>query len=312
MFKRCFLSFLALLILTLSLTGCNKKSQYDDGTSYEEYDLVVALFTMLDLDSSAAKRIGDKLAEDHGLKIKYICFEGEDEIRNLDTMLMAGDTKIDVFFSSNLDVGKYIRHGYYTDLSQFENLKSLIESNNVVRYAVDFDGEYIAIPTTVIYDHKQKYLYMSPALLTYFFENIDAFTGTYSDPDGEKLFEVFKHIYQNNGDEVEYPLEHVDFTCVVSEGYVMMSPFAEHKDVASLYLEYVFDYFKDAPPYPYPENDDVSFENAYLNWRSMHYYVREPITLAVREELLKTDGSDEALRELAREAARQVRMRLEG
>lgn len=307
MFKKALVIILAITTIVF-ITGCNSNT-YNDGSAYEDYDLVVAFYGN---EKHSLKTVGDEFAEDNGISIKYIFFESEDEIRNLDIMLMANDTKIDVYCTTTLDVAKYIRLGYYTDLGQYDNLKALIESNSVVKYVSDFDGEYIGIPAFPRYDNKQRYLYMSPMLLTYYFENIDGFTGEYLDPNGEKLFEVFKYLYANDGDIVEYPLEEVDFICVTCEEYMIMSPFSEHKDLAAKYLECMFEFYKTARPYPYPSLDDVSFENAYLDWRSMHYYVREPITLACRDELLATDGSDEALRKLAKEAAREVRQRLEG
>lgn len=308
MFKRMLTVILTILTVMLAFAGCSKNT-YNDGTTYEEYDLVVAFYGS---EMHSLKKVGDKFAEDNGISIKYIIFENEDEIKNLDVMLMANDTKIDIYCTTTLDVAKYIRLGYYIDLGQYENLRTLIESNSVVKYVSEFDGKYIGIPAFPRYDNKESFLYMSPVLLTYFFETIDGFSGTYSDPDGERLFEVFKYLYENDGDIVEYPLKEVDYVCVTSEHYIMMSPYSEHKDLAARYLECMFEHYQSAPPYPYPDLNDVSFENAYLDWRSMHYYVREPITIACRDKLLSTDGSDKALRDLAREAAKQVRMRLEG
>lgn len=303
-------SLVLLLTMVLTFVACNKQNTDNQLSteSQEEYDLVISYYGG---DTHILKTIGDKFAEEHGLNVKYLGFEGDENIGELDIMLMAGDTHVDVFYTVSLDVAKYVRTGYYVDLGQYENLRVLIESNSLVQYISEINGEYFGIPGFPQYNYEQMFMYVSPALLTYCFENIDAFTGTYLDPKGEELYDVFKYIYEKGGDEEEFPLKSVDYSYATCNGYAMMSPYAENKDTAALFLEYVFNYLKDAQPVPYPDLGDIDLDGTYLYWRSMHPGFGSPIIDAYNE-LMSCDGSEKALRELAEEAARGVRMRLEG
>lgn len=312
--KKLIAMILSLVLVFALFTACkgNNAEEYtsSDIESEEEYDLVISYYAH-DSGTHILKTIGDKFAEEHGLNVKYLDFVGDENIGELDIMLMAGDTHVDVFYTVSLDVAKYVRTGYYVDLGQYENLRALIESNSLVKYISEINGEYFGIPGYPQYNYEQMFMYVSPALLTYCFENIDAFTGTYSDPKGEELYDVFKYIYEKGGDEEQFPLKSVDYSYATCSGYAMMNPYAENKDTAALFLEYVFDFFKDAQPVSYPDLGDIDLDGTYLYWRSMHPGFASPIIDAY-DELMSCDGSEKALRELAEDAARGVRMRLEG
>lgn len=306
----------AMAVAATGLFGCsdskidNKSGSTGDSVE-EEYDLVVASYS-LDDSYSQSSYIDDSFAEEHGLKIKHITYSGDENINKLDIMLMAQDTDVDIFFASVLDVAKYVRLGYYEDLKQYDNLKEKIESNVLVDYVSNYDGTCFGVPSFPQYDNKHIFMYASPKFLTYCFENVDGFEGTYADPDGEELYEVFKYMYENDGDKVEYPLEEVDYKVADCAGYVMMSPFSKHKDTAALYLEFMFDYYRDFEFKPYPDLGDVDLEGTYLTWRSTHYKICAPLYDAINNELMKTDGSEKALRKLAKETADHVLMRLQG
>lgn len=303
----------ALFVAATVFTGCGNKtsdslSGNSDISSDEDYDLVIASFHNEEVES----HIGDDFAKEHDLKIKYIDYVGDENLNALDVMLMAQDTEVDIFYADVLDVSKYVRMDYYVDLKQYDDLKSKIESNALIDYISNYEGKCFGVPTFPRYDEKDMFMYICPEFLTYCFENVDGFAGTYSDADGEKLYELFKHMYENDGHKVECPLETVDFKVADCSSYVMISPFSEHKDTAALYLGFLFDYYKDKEPRPYPDLEDIDLEDTYLTWRSTHYKVCAPLYDAINKELMETDGSEKALRKLAKETANRVLMRLEG
>lgn len=318
--KKLIAMILSLVLVLSLLTSCGSEPNevVDDGLSSvetkEEYDLIIAYWENGESNAldHQMKIVGDKFAEEQGVRVKYITFRGSSTLNDLDVMLMAQNTDVDVFYAGVLDVAKYIRMGYFVDLSQYDNLKAKIESNTLVKYISEFDGKYFGIPSYPRYNDESMFMYISPKFITYCFENVDGFAGTYSDPEGEELYEVFKYIYEHDGDRVELPLKEVDYSYADCNSYTMMSPFSKHKDTAALYLEYLFDYLKTAEPVPYPDVGDIDLSGTYLTWRSTHYKVVEPLFVAYNDELMSCDGSEKALRELAEDAARGVRMRLEG
>lgn len=313
MSKKFITILVALAVAAIGLSGCGSKAsdkQTDgaDNSAEEEYDLVIASHYNEKVDS----HIGDEFAKEHNLKIKYIDYVGDENLNALDVLLMAQDTEVDIFYANVLDVAKYVRMSYYEDLKQYDSLKSKIESNSFIDFLSNYDGKCFGVPVCPRYNEKDMFMFASPDFLTYCFENIDGFAGTYADPDGEKLYELFKHLYENDGDKVEFPLEEVDYNVASCSGYVMMSPFSEHKETAALYLDFAYDHYKDNVIRPYPDLGDIDFDNTYLTWRSTHYQVCSPLYDAKNKELMKTDGSEKALRKLAKETAKHVRMMLEG
>lgn len=307
MFKRVifFICIFGILLMTI---GCSEKITIEEES--EKADLVIAYAGM---PEHFMQLVGEAFAEETGLKVEFIAFRGNEgsEIQELDVMLMSKSTRVDVFYTDMLDISKYVRSGYYVDLGQYDNLNNLIESNELVKFVSEYNGQYFGVPAFPENENKYRVMFSSPERVNYCIQNINAFEGTYSDPDGEKLYELLKYVYEKDGDIYEYPLEEVDYSLATCSGYVVMSPFSEHKDVAAMYMEYVFNHLKDAPPVPYPEGVEIDKDNTYLEHVCIHPMVVQPITDAFKEAV-NTDGSDEALHELACEAARQVRMRLEG
>ncbi len=146
----------------------------------------------------------------------------------------------------------------------------------------------------------------------YGYKNINLFTNEYSDPDGEELFEVLRHLYNNQEDTKIDPYYDFEYHYSVTS-YLFMNKYSVNKDVAADFMCYMFDALnKDIESavhmtYPVPD-EGAEYTPYWLYWSND---LVEPLTSA-KDELMISDGSDEAIRKLAEDAARGLRMRLEG
>ena len=282
-----------------------EKPDADEEINYDEYDLVILRY----YSAGLTDQVAEELAEEMGWKIKVVPYDTDDYYK-LNTKLMAGDDDFDIYIDSSSDFSKYMLNGFYTDLKQFEGLSKKMSSNRLVDFAADYNGEYIGLPIYLRYNPELAFSNTSPALLDYCAKNVDSLEGHFSDSDGEKLFEMLKYVYENDGDVKEDVREYIDFTFAESS-YCIMSPNSKHKEAAALYLERLFDAFASLPedPFsgPYPDVGDADLSNTYLTWKFMSVEVRHPIVEAYNAAM-KSDGKDSTLKKIAEEAAAEVAM----
>lgn len=282
-----------------------KKPNVDEEIEYDDYDLVILRY----YNSVPTDEVAEKLTEELGWKIKIVDYDVDDYYK-LNTKLMARDDDFDLYIDSSWDFSKYMLGGFYTDLKQFDSLKEKLSSNRLVDFASDYNGEYIGVPLYLTYNHELPFSNTSPAILDYCAKNVDSLEKRFSDPDGEKLFEVLRYVYDNDGDVKEDPREYIDFSFIESS-YCIMSPNAKHKEEAALFLERLFDAFKTMPEGPlsarYPDIGDADLSDTYMTWRFMGPEVRRLIIDAYLAAL-ESDGKDSTLKKLAQEAADKVAM----
>ena len=277
----------------------------EDG-DYEEYDLVILSYYNPAPVSDVVKQLEDEL----GWHIKTVTYDVDDHYK-LNTKLMAGDSDFDLYIDSSSDFSKYILNGFYADLKQFDGLRERLSSNLLADFAADINGEYIGLPLTLKYNDELKFSSSSPTILDYCAKNLDELKGRFDDKDGEKLFNVLKYVYEQNGDIKDDPREFIDFDFVECS-YCVMSPHSAHKEAAAAFLERLFDAIEALPETvvsaPYPVVSEENLDNAFLTWKFMGE-IRAPIIDAYTAAL-ETDGSDAELKRLAKEAAAEVAMRI--
>ncbi len=300
--------------LRQQIAGINPDAEEEDG----DYDLVVAYYgyNVFEVDN-----ILPNFEAENDVKVKTLQFEDGD-VTALNTMLMSGDSGIDIFFTATIDIYNYIKTGYYTDLSQFEGLKSRIESSEFTKFAASYNGEYFGIPSDTYYFESEGFEQNGLTFEKYIYKNINALEGTYSDPNGEELYSVLRYLYDNPEDPAENPY-YADYNYkVCTAEYFIINPYSENKDLAAKFLEIVYDYNcgdftpldGKGNPYPasyiqlYPEVEDMT--GAQFSWNSNVWSIIEPVR-ELYNSLSETDGSDETLKRLASEAAGDVVMRLQ-
>ncbi len=281
-----------------------EKPNVDEEIEYDDYDLVILRYYSVVIDE-----VAEELIKELGWKIKIVEYDVDDYYK-LNTKLMAHDDDFDLYIDSSWDFSKYMLGGFYTDLKQFDSLKEKLSSNRLVDFAADYNGEYIGVPLYLRYNDELPFSNSSPAILDYCAKNVDSLEKRFSDPDGEKLFEVLRYVYDNDGDVKEDPREYIDFSFIESS-YCIMSPNAKHKEEAALFLERLFDTFQNMPEGPfsarYPDIGDADLSDTYMTWRFMGPEVRRPIVEAYLAAL-ESDGKDSTLQKLAEEAASKVAM----
>ncbi len=311
--KRTFLSLLLVVFTLTMLTAC---SGHGNDNSY---DLTIASCGGAGY-TSEINHVIEEFEEMYGWKINIVDYDIEKDYYALQTKVMAKDKDIDIVYSPTLDIFNLINSEYYEDLSKYDGLKSRIEGNEFAKYACSYNGEYFGVSIFPSITTKDA-VPISRTIKKYILYNINLVEGIYRDSDGEELFEVLKHYYQYPDDPIDTPYYAEDCDYISSE-YLVINPYSKNKDNAVKFLEKAFDYISGdieyadergniyTARYPYPDVDDLI--GVYLYW--MHNdsdNITKPIGDALNSAL-KSDGSDEALRKLAKDAAREVRQRLEG
>ena len=249
-----------------------------------------------------------------GILVRTVNY-GNDTTR-LDIKLMAGDTDFDLFEPIYMHQHKYFLSGYYEDLSKYEGLKQRLDSDVAASFISKLGDTYVGIPTYIANSYNKNtydgdgspraYSIMMSKII-YCAYNFDVTTKTYSDPDGKELYKLLKFIYDNpTGNEKKMPFG--DDCFIVDNGFLIMNPSGIHKENTIKFLEYAFDVWNDDSSGTYLNLD--STDNVYAYWHSFAWDYVEPIYMATNN-ISQCDGKDSTIKELAREAAMEVRMRLE-
>ncbi len=311
--KKTIISIILILSIILSLSSCA-----DSSDKSSAYDLTIA-----SCGSSAYTAelyyVLEEFEKEYGWKIEILNFDIESDAYALQTKVLAKDKDIDIVYSPTLNLPQLIKDKYYVDLGKYDSLRSKIESNAFTKHVCCYNGDYfgIAIYPRVITASEQL---ASLTNFKYIFSNLDLVEGKYDDPNGEELFNILKHYYEYKDPATEPQYYSEEFPYISSE-YLIINPYSKNKDNAALFLEKCFDYLNGDKTYsdrsgnvisagqPYPNGDDYS--NMYL----LNMYATYDITSIIGDAInaaKESDGSDEALRKLAKDAAKEVRKRLEG
>ncbi len=270
--------------------------------------------------------------KNEGIIVNLVRYENENDVAIVETKLMAGDKDVDIYYIAGMGIPPVYREGAYTELSQYEALTQKLEANPTADYLCNYDGNRYGVPIKVKYESKD--LLISPGVDSYepmkqmifddfgkrgnvaskyIYKNINPMTEEYLDQNGDELFEVFKWLYAHPDDPYENDVYPEDMSLIWSD-YLILNRNSENKELAVKLLEYAVDLQSGSVKpasgelmYFYPELDTQRLHLAY----HAGYRYRDILALPI-VELNKTDGSDEALRKLAQDTARSIKLRMEG
>lgn len=258
-----------------------------------------------------------------GINVNVVEYK-EGAVSSLDTKIMAGDSDIDLFYTLTLDIYKYVRSGYFEDLSSYDGIKERLDSNTFAGFAASYNGKYFGLPVAPSYSITDDWdmSWQDQAFYKYVYRSVNAVDGVYSDENGEELYRVLKNIY-HNAEKSEASDEDNERLAIVNCEYFIMNPKSTQKENAVKFLEMLFDklsgneeyYTRDkngniiAPEYLYPEIEDTEHTHTYLYWNAFPNIISEPLMEAFNS-VGNTDGGDEAIRKLSSDAAESVIMRL--
>lgn len=272
---------------------------------------------------------GEQYERETGVHINFISYGGDDAAI-VAMKLLANDADADIFCMMDFSVSDIFRQDAYTDLYDYPQLKERFESNTFASYVATQDGKCFGVPVGTTYTSKdgstsligetdefyiqtviEPYANSAQLSVKYIFENVIAPRGEYLDPDGDKLYEVFRWLYDHPEDPVENPIYPGNMS-LISANHMVLNRASKQKDLAVDFLCYVFDVQSGKisvdgynTAYCYPDVENI--EEAYLNRNRIRGIIRLPI-----DRLMATDGSDEAIRKLAKEVAREYSMILNG
>ncbi len=234
--------------------------------------------------------------------------------------LMAGDDDFDLY-NTGTGFRNFVNAGTVVDLKTVESLRTRISGNAAVEMCVTCSGKYFGVPTEILNLCDEEFYpgdgsAMAYSLATseniYYAKNIDVEEKRYSDPDGKELYKLLKYINDNpNGNRDKMPFG--DGATILFSGVYLMNPKSQNRDGAIKFLEYVFDAYSGAAEglngeEPYPQLE--STENCYAEWRCRPIEILRPIFDA-RNKVKESGGmSAKELKELARETAAEVAMRM--
>lgn len=246
---------------------------------------------------------------------------GEGSWDRFTTKVLSQDDDFDLFMPVLYQIAPIVRSGVYQKLNGYENIKSRIKGIDATEMLSNLDGTYIALPmsvqlfsTTDTVDVLGNPIDRDYTLDKYMFKHLDLFADTFTDPDGEEFFEVLKHFY-NNPDETKPEKELYDFEInYASAEYLFLNKYSKNKDEAVDFLCFLFDQMSVESDslgglWLYPEVEKgVEYTPEWI-YTTYEYW---SVMRATVTEVHETDGSDETLRQMAEEAARELRRRLEG
>ena len=256
-----------------------------------------------------------------GILVRTVNYGIWNDINRLDIKLMAGDTDFDLFEPAYSDMHKYFVSGMYEDLSKYEGLKQRLDGNLAAGFVSSLGDSYVGIPTyiqnlnsTDVYPEDGSPVTYSVAMpfMIYCIRNIDVTKGMYLDEDGEELYKLLKYLYDNpTGNPDENPF--ADDCQILSASFIIMNPSSSNKENSVKFLEYMFDALNGEIEGVVPESEQYidleSTDGVYAYWRSLAWNYIEPINSA-KMTISQCDGKNSTIREIAREAAAEVDMRL--
>lgn len=246
---------------------------------------------------------------------------GEGNWDRFTTKVLSQDDDFDLFMPVQYQIAPIVRSGVYQELNGYKNIKSRIKGIDATEMLSNHHGTYIALPmrvqlfsTTDAVDILGNPIDRDYTLHKYLYKHLDLFADTYTDPDGKEFFEVLKHFY-NNPDETKPEKELYDFEInYASAEYMFLNKYSKNKDEAVDFLCFLFDQMSVESDslgsiWLYPEVEKgVEYTPEWI-YTTYEYW---SVMRAAVTEVHETDGSDETLRQMAEEASRELRRRLEG
>ena len=286
------------------LAGIDKDEDFVEGA------LTVAVCGAMTVNVEAAAAEYSLKYDEHVNLVYY----GDGEWDKLVTKILAQDDDIDLFLPVSYHTASLVGARVYEDLSGYEELKSRIEGNALALTLAKIDsGELIGVPCNTQAYSTENYE-VAATLMKYCYKNLDMSAWEYSDPDGEELFEVFKHLYEYPDDPLSSPYYDFDYSAVETQ-YLFMNKFSVRKDQAANFLCILFDLqngeleLSEVLYFPYCEIDETKEYKP-----SWVFYPYEYVQVLgdAWQLALESDGSDEALRKIAEDGAKDLEMRLMG
>ena len=254
-----------------------------------------------------------------GIMVRTVSY-GYDYDR-LDIKLMAGDTDFDLFMPIYMHQHKYFLADMFEDLSKYEGLKQRLDGNLAAGYVSNINGKYIGIPTHIENGWNKEsfpedggpntYSKIISRVL-YLSKNIDIADGVFKDSDGTELYKLLRFLYDNpEGNEAKMPFgKEVN---ALSNEFIIMNPSSTHKENCVKFLEYVFDALNGDIEGIVPEEQQYldldTTDDVYVYWRLFAWDYMGPIYEATNTISL-CDGKNSTIKEIARKAAAEVKMRL--
>ena len=294
----------------------------DNGVRYFDYLNPPESITLACANETNYMDIIFGFEKETGILVRTVNY-GQDFTR-LDVKLMAGDTDFDLFEPIFLHQHKYYIAGMYEDLSKYEGLKKRLDGDLAASYISKLGDTYVGMPTGIVnsftrdsYDEDGG---MNPysiqmSRLIYLANNVDVTTKMFNDTDGDELYKLLKYLYDNpTGNEKKMPFGNGDDYMILDTGFVVMNPSSTSKQNSVRFLEYMFDVLNGNIDGVVPEGRQYinieSTEGVYAYWHIFAWNYVEPIFNATNT-ISRCDGKNSTIKEIAREAAMEVRMRLE-
>lgn len=281
--------------------------------------ITIAYYSASSMHNVDLSKIIKCYEQENNVIIRTMIFEDEDR-ENLKIKLMAGDDDIDIFSSISVGADNCINTHTYVNLADFKSLGKKISSDVFADFASKTGEEYFGIPYGIFYNENE---HENPdkftAIEQYCIKNINSETGEYLDENGDELYKVFKYHYENpNGSQDGF----YDFPySTIQTDYLIMNPAGKKQEIAADFLEYFFDAMNgdleltiagaETNPIFSPFIELESTNDVYFTWKFQADGVIPTLYKAYHASL-ETDGSNKALKDLAKEAVRNFKMRLEG
>lgn len=247
-----------------------------------------------------------------------------DERDNFTLKIMAQDSDIDVFHSSNIDVQDYIKNNVFYDLGTSEVLnENISKCSELLKYGFSYDGKIFGIPYTTneqyvintmeknVIPFDRGYIWALSAYLSKYFDGV---TDSYND-DGTYLYELLKYYYDHPDFDVPCEMICKD-TYLLSSSCYMINPASENKENSALLLNEImnlclgeYDLELESTPFNYLlSHYDTEFDYSvcYPSWKGARTEVRMAIAEAI--ESLKTSTNYDDVKKITEECYKKIRM----
>ena len=335
MLRRLLAIFCCIAVAGTALSGCAGmfKANYSDdepnvtystdttsasesGESYENRDIVVGYYSY---DAVRIEALISAFEASAGVSVGRHAVSVTDATMISD-LLLDDDNQIDVFFTSTVDIYKFIRDKEYVELNGFESLKSKLDSMEYTKTAAAYEGSYFGVPCGGSLTDSSKITSYADTLQKYICKNIDLINGVNRDASGDELTAVVKHLLSNPEDTADAPF-YTDFNYKMYLcDYFMISPDCDNTALAAEFLEMVFDYYNGElaledesgnellPETTYPEDADMS--ETLPGWNSTYSGAVYPISSIMFSQPYYGE-TDEEIAALVADAIAQVAASME-
>ncbi len=268
-----------------------------------------------------------------------------EKVEDFYTKMMAEDIDFDCFYTKGLPIYVFPTSGKFVDLYEYDGLKERIQSNALARVVSEYDGKCFGLPVNLgcfsltqdvyagrteqqIKDEKE---FMELAGIPYcdnpastyrdyLIKNIDLSKGSYSDPKGEELYEVLRHLYEHPEDSADNAFYPQNERKQASSQFIIINSASPKTQLTAEFLTYIYDYInREDSPRKYPTVTDDEIESMVVLWKYNENEVGAPILDAKnavtrdkmgRTEIMESPDPYKEIEKLAKEAAAEVAMRI--